>query len=1076
MNRILPTYAVHHRLVIGFFVTLLVLGGIYTYFTIGRLEDPEFTLKTGIVVTLYPGASAAEVEENVTDLVERTCRRLKNIDHIRSYSEPGLSFMYVDMKQSLPGKDLPAVWTDLRNKLSEIRTELPPECLPPIVQDDFGQVYGIVLALTSEGFTPDEQLDRAKELQREFSLLSEVGRVELWGTPDEQIEIEISQAKISQLAIPPSFILATLSSQNLTTSAGAMEYSGENIRLTPSGKFESIEEIGNLVIVSSTAQALLNQAQAVSERVVPGSIVNSVLHQEASRITGKEQAGAEQQIRLRDIATIRRVKKDPPSKVCRYDGKECIAIAISPRPNGNVVRMGEEVHQKANELMAKFPTGCELKEVTFQPDDVNEAVHLFVKNLREAVIIVTIVVMIAMGWRSGLLITSSLLIVIFATMCLLQPMGIVLQRISLGAFIIALGILVDDAVVVGDLIIVRMQRGIERTEACIEGASRAAWQLLGATIVGALAFLPIYLTPTNVGEYCSSLFIVVAVSLGISWLVAMFLTPVVYYLCVHPKVEESGKDPHGGPVYRAYRHALDWTLRHRIIALLFIAAACAVATVEFTEVDQNFFPRARRTQFWVDFWFPSGTSTNTVSEEMKRAEAYLQGIQQKDSRVTSFTSFIGSGPPRFYLPYQPEYPHSNYGHIVVNVQTVEDVDVLLEPVKLWMKNNFPQAQVRVQRFAMGMPTPHELEARFSGPDPRVLQQLAFQAEQILLDSPHAQDVQNNWLQKSLTISPKYSQNKGQRAGLSRTNVILSLMTETKGIPVGMYSENENNIPILVRGTPSERNDVANAENVQIWGVLPGSTPLGELTSEMEYVWEDTMIYRYDSRPAVVVGADAYGISWMNLLNEVRPKIEAIELPDGYSFEWGGQYYESQKATKDVLDWLPIACLIMLGIVVLLFNDLRQPLIIVLTVPLAMIGITTGLLVFHKAFGFMALLGVMSLLGMIIRNGVVLMDQIDEELTKGGSRFQAVLNASVERMRPVVVAATTVVVGMIPLLRDPMFDAMAVAMMSGLILATGLTLFIVPVLYTLFFNIHPEREKQPPAPPQEPPVPQNVEAK
>lgn len=1048
----LSEYAVHHRTVVGFLVFLLVAGGIFTYFTIGRLEDPEFTIKTSIVVTPYPGASAREVEENVTDLVERTCRRLKNLRRLRSWSLPGLSLIYVDLEESVKSDALAENWTDLRNKLSEIRLKLPPEAISPIVQDDFGQVYGIVLALTCDGFSSAEQLDRAKILQREFSLLEEVGRVELWGVPDEQIEIQISQSKMTQLSISPSVVLAALATQNLTMDSGSMKFEGEVVRLTPSGKFQNIDEIGDLVIVSSAAQAVLNQLQGRSADLVSGAISQGVLQKQNRRFGDGEVSGVASQIRLRDIASIRRVEKDPLSKICRFDGKNSIAIAISPRPNGNVVKLGEEVRQCADRIMAGFPVGCELSDITFQPQDVNDSVALFIKNLREAVIIVTIVVMVSMGWRSGLLITSSLLIVILSTMCVLEPMGIVLQRISLGAFIIALGILVDDAVVVGDLIIVRMQRGMEKTRACVEGAKRASWQLLGATIVGALAFLPIYLTPTNVGEYCSSLFLVVAISLGISWFVAMLQTPVVYYLFVNVKRDESAKDPHGGPVYRAYRRLLAWALTHRLLVTGLIVLACGAAAVEFRHVDQNFFPRARRTQFWIDFWFPGGTSIETVANDIRAAEAYLNQCREEDRGITSFATFIGSGPPRFYLPYEPEFPHQNYGHIVVNVEKVEDVDVFLEPVKVWMKNHFPQAQVRVQRFALGMPTPHDVEARFTGPDPRVLQQLAFQAEAILRESPYAQDVQNNWREKILTLSPKYSQNKGQRAGLTRTNLEFSLAEATKGFRVGVFAENENNIPIVVRGTEKERNDIGNAQNIQIWGPTPGSMPLGELVSEMEYVWEDASIYRYDSRPAVVVGADSYGVSWMTLIKDVREEIEAIELPDGYSFEWGGQFYESNKSTDDVLASLPLACVLMLIIVVALFNDLRQPLIIVLTVPLAMIGITTGLLLLGKSFGFMALLGVMSLLGMIIRNGVVLMDQIDEELTKGGSRFEAILNASVERMRPVVVAAATVVVGMIPLLRDPMFDAMATAMMFGLIFSTVLTLFVVPVLYSAFFGI------------------------
>ena len=397
---------------------------------------------------------------------------------------------------------------------------------------------------------------------------------------------------------------------------------------------------------------------------------------------------------------------------------------------------------------------------------------------------------------------------------------------------------------------------------------------------------------------------------------------------------------------------------------------------------------------------------------------------------------------------------------MVNVTQAKDVDRLLSPVRAWMKENFPQAQVRVQRYAMGMPTPHEIEIRFRGPDHMKLQHLGLEAEKLLRSSPNALDIQNNWREKQLTLSPKYSALKGQNAGKSRSALLYSLLTRTRGIEIGNYSEKEQNLPILLRGSVPEQNDAVNLSGTQIWGALPGGTSLGELTSGMEFLWEDSSIYRYDGLPALVVGADAYGISWMELLREIRPKIESIPLPDGFTMEWGGQFHESQEAAHDVLSHLPAAAVLMLLVVVFLFNDLRQPLIIVLTVPLAMIGISAGLLLMQKPFGFMALLGVMSLLGMIVRNGVVLMDQIDEELQKEGPPFLALLNASVERMRPVTVAAATVIVGMIPLLKDPMFDAMAAAMMFGLMFSTLLTLFIVPVLYSLFFRIRIPKVKDP----------------
>ncbi|MDO4584371.1 MAG: efflux RND transporter permease subunit [Planctomycetia bacterium] len=1047
----LPHFAVHNRVVIGFLVFLLVVGGLWSYMTIGRLEDPEFTIKTALVITIYPGANAKEVEENVTDIVERAVRRLKGVDAIRSFSRPGMSVLYVDMVPTMRGQSLDNAWKELRYKLNEVQRDLPPESLPPMVKDDFGEVYGIVLALGAEGFSPGEHFDRAREMQRELSLIDEVGRIELWGVQKECIEVVISRSRMAELAVPPVLVFSALGRQNLSMDAGQMNVAGETIRITPSGKFQSVEEIGDMVIMGTLSGVVTDTLQTSSRHLTSGGMVTGLLHQQTSTTADGGISQSPQQIRLKDIATIRRVAIDPPSEICRLNGKPSIAIAISPQPNGNVIRMGERVRQKSQEILERFPVGYTLDVVAYQPDNVNIAIHAFMKNLYEAVIIVTVVVMVAMGWRSGLLITSSLLIVILATMCTLLPMGVVLQRTSLGAFIVALGILVDDAVVVGDLILVRMQRGMERAQACIEGANRASTQLLGATIVGMLAFLPIYLSPDMTGEYCGSLFLVVAISLAISWFVAMLQTPVVYYLFVHIHPEKGQKDPHGGPVYRAYRHGLAWTLRNRTVALGIILAALAISMVEFRHVKQIFFPRAQRTQFMVDYWLPQGASIHSVVSDVAEIERYL--LQQEG--VVNVATFAGGGPPRFYLPYEPQFPNSSYGQLVVNVESITDVDRLLEPTEQWLKTHFPQAQTRTQRFAMGPTTPYEVEARFRGPETEVLRKLSEQAEEVFRHSLLAKNVNHNWRQKIPTLSAEFSQIRGQRAGLTRANMILSLHWATSGVPVASFSDGEKNLPILVRGLPSERDDIANVENIPVWGLLPGNAALGELVSEMPLIWEDGEIHRRDRVPTMTVGADALGCQWTDLLQSVRPEIEAIPLPTGYSLEWGGQYEQSEKATKAVLGQLPIALIFMAIIVVALFNGLRQPLIIVLTFPLAMIGITFGLLLFDKPFGFMALLGVMSLLGMVVRNGVVLMDQIDEELAKGDSPYQAVLDASVERMRPVVVAAMTVVVGMIPLLRDPLFDSMATAVMFGLIVSTFLTLFVVPILYTILFRIKPE---------------------
>lgn len=1046
----LPEYAINHRKVVSFCVLLIVVGGLYSYFSMGRLEDPEFSIKTAVVATIYPGASAEQVQNEVTDKVERIVQRLQGLEHLRSISMPGRSIIFVDVIPSTKSKDLPQIWQNLRNKLSTAKLELPAETIPPIVIDDFGDVYGIVIALSSSDYSPAELRDKAKRLQKELQLVNQVGRVELWGEQKEVIEIEISRAKMAELAVPPAALILALQSQNAKSPAGEMTVEGERIRIAPQGVFGSVEEIEDLVLPESVSGQLDKQASVLLQDPQMAGL--------AQAVSTRNQAGGKQ-IRLRDIATVRRVYADPANKILRVNGVPSVALAISPLPGGNVIEMGDAVRKRAEEILKTFPVGFEIQTIAYQPDNVKISIHAFMKNLYEAVIIVTIVVMIAMGWRSGLLITSSLLIVILGTMCVIYPLGMTLHRVSLGAFIVALGILVDDAVVVGDLILVRMQQGMDRKQACVEGARRVSHQLLGATIVGFVAFLPVYLSRDVSGEYCRDLFLVLTISLIISWLVAMLQTPVVYYLFVHekPKTGEAA-NPHSGSVYRLYRRVLECVLHHKTLALTGVGLLLALSIIEFRHVEQIFFPRATRTQFIVDYWLPEGSSINQTSADARVIEEHLKGLPG----VVNVASFIGSGPPRFYLPYEPELDNSSYAHFVINVEKLQDVDALIDPADKWLKDEFPQAFTRAQRFCMGPTTKFDVEVRLRGPDENVLRQLGLQVESIIRKNPHTHAPQADWRQKTLAWAPDYSQPRGSRAGISRTEMGAFLRWASAGIPVGQYAEGDNILPIYVRGTEAERNDIASLDSLPVWGKTLESAPLGQITANNKFVWEERQIHRRDRMPTITVGVDPKGVQWTSLVRELKPEIAKIALPEGYSLEWGGQLEKSTTAQKEVLGKEPIALIIMAIIVVALFNGMRQPIIIAITFPLAMIGITLGLLLFQKPFGFMALVGAMSLLGMMVRNGVVLMDQIDEELRKGEDPYHAIVDAAVERMRPVTVAALTVIVGMIPLLQDTLFDSMATAIMFGLIIATFLTLFLVPVFYMILFRISPPEAGSPSA--------------
>ena len=1040
----LPKYAVENRTVVGFCVALTLLGGVWSYFSMGRLEDPEFTIKTAVVATLYPGATATEVDTRITEVVQRHIRRVKGVKNTRAISKPGMSIIFVDMLDDYPPHILKTAWQDLRNKMDGLRTELPIEATSPQVRDDFGDVYGIILALSGDGFSDAELRDRAKDLQRQLQTVDQVGRVELWGIRQENVEISISRSQMAKLAVHPAMVMLALAQQNLQTDAGQMTVGDDNIKINPVGRFESIEEIGDLIIPNGLS-AILGEGIASAATGVNNSSLATMLLPPSS--------GAGEPIRLRDIATtIQRTCVDPPNEIMRSNGKPSVAIAISPISGGDVIKMGKLVQKRADEVLAGFPVGYKIDRVCYQPDNVVVAVEAFEGNLREAIIIVTVVVMIAMGLRSGLLITGSLLVVIFGTLCVLYPLGVVLQRTSLGAFIVALGILVDDAVVVGDMILVNMQRGMNRKDACIEGARHVGHQLLGATIVGALAFLPVYLSPDPTGEYCRDLFIVVAVSLGISWFVAMMQTPVVYYQFVHIKPLEEGeetKDPHSGPVFQAYRRLLIWVLHHKTVAIFLLVCVLVASGYGFTHVGQIFFPPAQRTQFMLEYWRPEGTAINSVSTDMMEMEKYIAA--QKN--VTNIATFVGSGPPRFYLPYEPEIPNQCYGMMLVNVKSIKDVDTLISPVEKHLKEQYSKGLVRLRRFALGPSTQCDIEIRFRGPDHTVLRELAEQAKKILHTNQKAKDITDDWRENRLVWSPTYSQTKGVRTMISRSDMNFALRWATLGIPVSVFNDGDNLIPITLRGTPEERNDMTNIENIPVWGGASYSVPLAHVISGGKLAWEPSQIRRRNGIATITVGCNPTDdTTWNQLFAAIKPDIAKIEIPHGYEIAWGGQEEKSIGAEKTLLGFLPITMVLMSVIVVALFNSLKQPLIILCTFPLLLIGITVGLIITGLPFGFMALVGAMSLLGMSVRNGVVLMSQIDVEMAKGESPYEAIVNASVERMRPVTVAAMTVVVGMIPLLRDPLFNSMAAAIMFGLIFATLLTLLIVPALYMIFFRV------------------------
>ena len=1009
----LPEYAVNHKPIIILSMVLLFLSGLYAYGRLGKLEDPEFTIKTATVVTLYPGASPAEVELQVTDEIEKAVQELEWLDQVRSISKAGVSVVYVDIQENNRKRTLPQIWDKLRRKVHDVEPLLPPGAQRPEVYDDYGDVFGVFVALTGEGFSYAELNDYALMLQRELLLVKDVNRVVLWGTQQECVYIEISRSRLAELGMHPSQVIDALHKQNLELDSGGIDAGPEHIRIDQTGAFESVDDIANLVVRGSP----------------PGELVL-----------------------LRDIAAVRRDYLSPPEALMRFNGAPAIGIAISTVSKGNVVVMGTAVKKRLHELMQQMPAGIDIGPIAYQALTVQRAINQFMSNLAQSVTIVIGILLITMGIRSGLLIGWALVLAIVGTLIIMLPLGIDLQRTSLGALIIAMGMLVDNAIVVTEGSLIRLQRGDERKTAAIAPAVTTALPLLGATVIAILAFLPIYLARNNTGEYCESLFIVVGISLGLSWIIAMTATPVLCHIFLRVPESKVGTDPYAGPVYRNYRFVLEKALHNRFITLVIMLVLMGSAAVGFRYVDQIFFPDSDRTQFMIEYWLPEGSRIQQTSDDLKKIERHL--LLQPE--VVNVTTCIGAGAPRFILEYEPQIHNTSYGLILINVRVLEDIAALLPRLEGYLQREFPQAEPRLRHFPLGPFTEFKVEARISGPNPVMLRALSEQVLSIMRSRPGTRDTRDNWRQRVKVLRPVFSQPRARRAMVTRQDIALSLAMAADGAPVALYREDDELLPIIVRAPAGEQHDVDNLDVIPVRGSGSRSLPLRQALREITTTWEDPIIHRYNRRRTITAQTQPdEGVTAAEILARIKPAVEAIELPPGYSLEWGGDYEEETESNEAVSAPLPFAFIIMVFTVVALFNAFRQPLIILLILPLASVGISAGLLVSGQPFGFMALLGVLSLFGMLIKNAVVLLDQIDLEIRAGIRPYTAVVQSSVSRMRPVLMASFTTVLGMTPLLTDRLFGAMAVTIMSGLTFATVLTLIVVPVFYTIFFRIPPD---------------------
>jgi multidrug efflux pump subunit AcrB len=989
---------------------ICLFGGWIGFNSLGRLEDPAFTIKQAVIITQYPGATAEQVATEVSEPLESILQKMEEVERVTSTNEPGLSRIDVEMLSIYDGTELPAIWTKMRARISDATRSLPSGAKTPVVNDSFGDVFGLLYAVTTDGFSDAEKHDLATYLRRELLTVEGVADVDVSGLPEEAIFVEPDMSLSVNQNIPVSAIAQAISTAQSVSDAGNLT-TGElrNRILTPEGS-DSVSQIAGLSVGAG------------------GTVVNLI-----------------------DMAHVYRGRIDNPKRIIRFDGTEAFTLGVAGKATENIVAVGQRVDAKLAELDAVIPYGVELKPIYEQHVVVDKASTDFLWNLAASVAIVVAVLAVFMGWRAAIVVGSTLLLTVVGTVMFMSIFSIEMERISLGALIIAMGMLVDNAIVVAEGMQIAMLRGKASRPAADEAAAKTQVPLLGATVIGIMAFAGIGLSSDATGEFMFSLFAVIGISLMLSWILALTVTPLLGHY-VFKQGGTGGADAYGGLMFRVYGGMLRGALKLRwlvIAGLIGITVACFAG---MGMLKQQFFPDSNTPLFFVHYKLPQGTSIDTTSAHMAVFETFLDGRDD----VESVATFVGEGAPRFMLTYAAEKANPSYGHLIIRAPSLDVIAPLQADLETFAAARFPEGEFRTKRLVFGPGGGDPIQIRYSGPDPKVLRDLAAQSMQVMRDaSQNVQDMRTDWREAELTLRPIYATDRAQTAGVSRDDIAMTLKFATEGVTTGVLRERERQIPIVVR-----RGDDGyfNLMDQLIYSsAAQGFVPLEQMIDGVQYEMHNTLIHRRDRVQTITVGADIPSdLTADQVLREVKAAVEEITLPAGYQMAWGGEFESAGDAQKSLGKKLPLSLFVMVLISILLFNALRQPLIIWLLVPMSVNGVAIGLLGTDLPFTFTALLGLLSLSGMLIKNGIVLVEEIDLVRGQGVALRDAIVTASVSRLRPVVLAAVTTILGMLPLLGDAFFKSMAVTIMGGLAFATILTLIAAPVFYLVFFNRQEKR--------------------
>ena len=1046
----LSEWALEHRSLVLYAMVVIALFGIVSYTRLGQSEDPPFTFKVMVIRTNWPGATARQVEEQITDKIEKKLQEAPNLDVIQSYSKPGESLVFFRMKDSAPPSAVPETWYEVRKKIGDMRQTLPAGIQGPYFNDEFGDVYGNVYALTGEGFSYADLKKYADRIRAELLRVPDVAKVEFFGEQEEKVYIELSNTRLATLGVDVQTIVNALATQNAIAPAGAFDTPSDKIYLRTSGDFDSVEAIRETTI----------------------------------RANGRL-------FRIGDIARVFRGYADPPQPKMRFQGREALGIGVSMVKGGDIIELGTHLDAAVARLNRTLPVGLELEQVSSQPKAVQRSINEFGRSLAEAVVIVLAVSLLSLGLRTGFVVALSIPLVLAATFLFMHLFGIGLHKISLGALILALGLLVDDAIIAVEMMATKMEQGWDRLRAASFAYSSTSMPMLSGTLVTVAGFLPIATAASATGEYTRSIFQVTTIALAASWIAAVVFVPYLGYKLLPDLARPGGKPSwlrrflarsaearaprlaqwfgtptsaahrshadreqaiYQTPFYRALRHVIQWCVVHRKSVVAVTIALFALSIFAFRFVPQQFFPASSRPELLVDLRLPQGSSFVATEAEVKRLEKLLAA----EPGIVNYVSYVGQGSPRFYLPLDQQLANANFAQFVILTKGIPERERLRTRLIKLFEDDFQGLRANITRLENGPPVGFPVQFRVSGEDIPTVRRYAERVAEIMRENPNLANVQFDWDERAKAIKVEIDQEKVRLLGLSSQELSNFLNTSLNGLTVTHYREHDKLIEVLMRGTLDERAKLSHLPDLAIPTRSGKSVPLSQIAT-ISYTFEDGIVWRRDRLPTITVRGNVYGnIQAPVVTAQIAPKLEPIraELPPGYRLETGGAVEDSAKGQKSVAAGAPLFVLVVLTVLIIQLQSFSRVAMVVLTAPLGLIGVTVFMLAFNQPFGFVAMLGTIALSGMIMRNSVILVDQIDQDIRAGHLPGAAVVEATVRRFRPITLTAAAAVLAMIPLTRSAFFGPMAVAIMGGLVVATALTVLFLPALYAAWFRVVP----------------------